>query len=241
GTFAIQNGVDADLFITNVTNTGDFTLGSLAQLQTNTFNQDDGSLNVAGILDTNSFVTSGASEIVLQDGEIVVDNGNGIFELGASATLSGNGTINGNVVVEGVITPGFSFGNLTITGDLSFENGGTLLLETDGSGGDILTVEGVVDLTNLILEIQVADGEIIEAGENLISIDAEGITGEIESVVFADSNGIAIDTQVEFDPDTGTIEVITNETVPEPLTAVSLISLIVLAHRRRKYDHRLLA
>jgi len=70
--------------------------------------------------------------------------------------LSGSGTIQGNVLLDGTLSPGNSPGTLTVFGDYTQESRGVLAMEIGSAtvgGWDVLNVNGNVTLDNL-LEIQ---------------------------------------------------------------------------------------
>jgi hypothetical protein len=68
-------------------------------------------------------------------------------------TLSGSGTIYGNVLLDGTLSPGDSPGTLTIVGDYTQESQGVLEMEiasATAGGWDVLNVQGNVTLDNLL-------------------------------------------------------------------------------------------
>ena len=75
------------------------------------------------------------------------------------ATLGGSGTINGAVSDSGILSPGASYGEvgtLNVNGNVSFSNGSKLLIDVTGTTGDLLSVTGTVDATNLVLEFNLS-------------------------------------------------------------------------------------
>lgn len=71
----------------------------------------------------------------------------GGFTLGAAQTIKGNGTILGNVLASGALSPGASVGTLTFNGDLTVA--GNLFIEVNKSlspSNDLINVTGI--LTN---------------------------------------------------------------------------------------------
>ncbi len=100
-----------------------------------------------------------------EDNAIRVGNGNtgGVDNTNATGLLGGNGTIDaaGGVWIgsNGTITAGTdaTIGALSITGDLGFSAGGTLLANFDGNNVDTLEVNGieaVVDISGAILSLE---------------------------------------------------------------------------------------
>ena len=207
GVFEIQDDVALFENFNEVANTGTFSLGDQSDLNVNTFNQNGGTLELAGTLAADTFTTSGVSDIVLRGGDLVIDGGGGTLTLGASSTLRGNGTINGNLVVDGVVTPGFSPGTITISGDLSFAPGGTLVLETGEEGSDILTVGGELNLDGLVLQIEVDDADNFAFGDTLALIDAGSLSGSLSQTVASDASGASVEVNTQIDTQTGILEV----------------------------------
>lgn len=70
----------------------------------------------------------------------------GNINIGAGATLGGNGRINGDTYVSGFLGAGASIGTLTITGNLILDSSSTLAVEFNDSGADLVIVEGAADL-----------------------------------------------------------------------------------------------
>jgi outer membrane autotransporter protein len=62
----------------------------------------------------------------------------------AAGTLGGTGTVVGQVTNNGIVAPGNSVGTLSVTGDVAFAAGSSLAIEVDGTGVDLLDVDGNV-------------------------------------------------------------------------------------------------
>ena len=133
GTFDIQNGVSFVRDFGEVTNVGEFILGDLAQLETNTFNQDGGSLTVNGSLDTNTFNFNGgdvSTPLNFDDGDLNLNTTNAID---ARFTNFGN-AVSGDTVAGQDLT--------VLTGD---DDPVTILNLADGNTPGVYTLGG--DLT----------------------------------------------------------------------------------------------
>ena len=163
GTLRVGNGGTSGSFGSgNVTNSG----GTLV------FDRSDaitvanlvsggGPLTQAGsgtltLMATNTY--TGATTV--EDGKLVVNGSisSSSVSVQSGAALGGTGTVGSTVVNSGAsIAPGNSPGNLTINGDLTWNNGGSydwevLRLPGEGSAGtdwDLLSVTGSLNLTNL--------------------------------------------------------------------------------------------
>lgn len=82
-------------------------------------------------------LTVGAASMARVDGFTFGDH-----EILAGGMLGGTGTLGGDVVNRGVLAPGNSIGELTISGDLTLGPAGQLLIEVAGTSSDRLTVSG---------------------------------------------------------------------------------------------------
>jgi len=101
-------------------------------------------------------------------------------------TFGGTGTIQGNLVNNGFLSPGNSPGVLTITGDLTLNSGGTLQIEVAGRNPgefDRIDVAGTATLGGT-LAVSFLDGFTPEAGETFTFLTAGGgVNGEFEELV----------------------------------------------------------
>jgi hypothetical protein len=144
----------------------------------------------------------------LQGGTLTVNNGivnNGNFHVGAGATatvggtglannasgtLTGNGTIQGDVVSAGLVAPGNSPGTLTINGD--YTQSGTLAIEIGGllagSEYDVLNVSGTASLGGS-LNVSLFDlgGGLFtpNAGDSFDILTADLLQGSFGTLSFA--------------------------------------------------------
>ncbi len=122
---------------------------------------------------TLNFVKQGSSTLILGgpnsysgtttvSGGTLLINGStsgGSVTVNTIATLGGTGTINGAVSDSGILSPGASYGEvgtLNVNGNVSFSSGSTLLIDVTGTTGDLLSVTGTVDATNLVLEFNLS-------------------------------------------------------------------------------------
>ena len=78
-----------------------------------------------------------------------------------SGSLVGSGTINGDVIHNGTISPGSSAGSLTINGGVSLLNNSKIVMEigglTQGTQYDYLAISGMVSLDG-VLELHILNG-----------------------------------------------------------------------------------
>lgn len=104
----------------------------------------------------------------------------GTFNVASGAGLGGVGTLTGDVTSAGVVAPGNSIGTLTVDGDFTLNTGGTLEIEFDEMGGDLLAVSGSASLSGgdlLLQPLDSSDG----AGLTFLTADA-GISGTFSTV-----------------------------------------------------------
>ncbi|MEH3124186.1 MAG: autotransporter outer membrane beta-barrel domain-containing protein [Sphingomonas phyllosphaerae] len=104
------------------------------------------------------------------------------FDVGAGATFGSAGTVNGNVNVAGILSPGASPGVMTVNGDVALASGSRALFELTPTISDKLVVNGSLSIaTGTTLEI-VPVGTL-RAGTSYDLITASGeITGGFTTV-----------------------------------------------------------
>ncbi|WP_372025650.1 autotransporter domain-containing protein [Tistrella mobilis] len=107
--------------------------------------------------------------------------------VGTGGTLSGNGTIDGDLVSEGRVAPGNSIGTITVTGDFTQAATGTLAMEyaADGAGGtvtDRLVVGGAATIEGGTLSLTSFDGSTPRYASTELITAADGITGTFDTV-----------------------------------------------------------
>ncbi|HEY1753022.1 MAG TPA: autotransporter domain-containing protein [Caulobacteraceae bacterium] len=110
----------------------------------------------------------------------------------SGATLSGHGTVVGEVINNGVVSPGGTIGVLTIKGDFTQGAGGTLALEIGPSGSSELEISGKATLAGALQLDQDPGG--IRKGQVFDLLTAGSISGAFGQV---DSSG-----NVKFDVST---------------------------------------
>ncbi len=214
-----------------------------------------------GVLQVNGSVLAGSSfggtpsgvwraEVVLEDGATLQTTG--ALVLNTDTRLSGSGTVEGEVQVNGgTVSPGFSPGHLRIVGDLRIgeQDGfgsGSLLIElgaasAPGPGYDVLEVSGQLALgAYAVLEIHLLPG--FEAGGSYEflrygSLASDGAGGEawFSQMLLVDAGG-GSGAGLDFRRDGGRfgLHLAPAVAVPEPASALLLLAggLFMLARRR---------
>ena len=163
-------------------------------------------------------------------------------------TLRGTGTIDGDLVVAGLLAPGSSPGIMTVDGDFTLEDTGTLSIEIDGTGTpgvdwDLLSVNGGVTLDGGSLEIVL--GYEAAINDSFLIVDNDGSTDAILGQfatngldgfsVLAIYEGATYEFTIDYAGGDGNDIVLTATTgIPEPSTLGLLaVGSLALARRRR--------
>lgn len=177
---------------------------------------------------TQGTLALGSNGSIAASSEIQISNGatfnvstvNGGYVLGSAQTLSGGGTVSGNVTIEGTHSPGFSPGIQTFTSDITYSGGSNLVWEltqntaasaSRGTLYDGINVQGDLTFggaTTLDLTFNLAGSSVdwtnglwggYLAGTNGWKVfDVAGTVNGLENLVLPsastllDSNGIAL-------------------------------------------------
>jgi autotransporter-associated beta strand protein/T5SS/PEP-CTERM-associated repeat protein len=167
----------------------------------------------------------------------------GGFAFGAAQTLSGKGTVNGDVTVAGTLAPGASPGLMTFNGDLTLGSTATLQIELGGAGvrgtdydavdvGGALTYGGTLDVVSW-------EGFVPVAGDTFNVLDYATATGAFDTLdLFTLGPGLQWDTSQLYS--TGSLAVVASA-VPEPSTYALIMGALLWAATfglRRRRAHR---
>jgi autotransporter-associated beta strand protein len=95
---------------------------------------------------------------VIEGGTLYIDGELVASEVTAQegGTIAGAGTLGGSVTAAGAIAPGHGVGTLTVEDDVTVD--GTLAIELTATSGDLLVVEGDLNVEGAILRIELPDG-----------------------------------------------------------------------------------
>jgi hypothetical protein len=142
--------------------------------------------------------------------------------------LNGAGTVEGNVLNNGFVSPGNSPGTLTIDGDYTQSATGELIIELAGVNDgeyDVLSVTGNAELDG-VLRIELLDGFIPTVEDGPFTIMEYGsYSGQFASIITPDGISMELDYTI---PGVMSVSVI-----PEPAT-MSLLAIGGLALLRRR-------
>jgi autotransporter-associated beta strand protein len=129
------------------------------------------------------------SSLDLQTGSVFFNGGLGSTLIYSGALLGGSGTINGNLVNNGTVSPGFSPGSIAVTGNYTQSSSGKLIIQlASGTSFDQLAIAGTASLGGA-LQVDLL-GSFLPAGQSFqVLTAAGGVSG-----TFATVSGSAIPT-----------------------------------------------
>ncbi len=152
-----------------------------------------------------NLIEGGTGSMIVRDGGVIRA---AEIVIGPDCVASGDGTLDGNVTLEGTLLPGNSPGTITIiNGNLTLAEGGTIKMEIDGTGAgqfDAVKVDGDVILNGGTIEIEMDESLEPEAISSVMLVEAVG--GDIS----------------------GTVELVVNDSEPETLTVEDSATLVPL-------------
>ncbi len=172
-------------------------------------------------------VDGGVASLVVNDTSVVNAT---TIEIGARGTVSGTGTLAGNILNRGVINPGNSPGTLTLQGSFTNQAGGRLVLEIadDGHGGFatdqlIFDPSGSLSLADLAIEFRflgITDPNAFQASgtfqiDHFLRQGGGAVDhGLLANASYTASSGAYVFSQFSFSADGGAV--VAAQAVPEP-------------------------
>ena len=146
--------------------------------------------NVEGLAMTGGFATVSGSaafgSIDLSGGRLVGLAGSTIrasqIAVRSSATFGSAGTVNGNISVSGILSPGASPGVMTVNGNVALASGSTSLFEITPTIADQLLVNGNVTIAPGSRLRIVAEGQIRPGTSFDLIVASGGISGSYETI-----------------------------------------------------------
>jgi outer membrane autotransporter protein len=166
--------------------------GSLTKQGTGTWIIDE-NLSAPISTDVIAGTLSLAQNATLSSSAVTIANG---------ATLTGIGTVHGNVTNSGVISPGNPFGTLTIRGNYTQTSNGVFRLELGGlSPGEFgqLAVTGNATLSGTLQLVRAGNFQFMP-GDKLVFLTANSVTGSFSTVPNLNLNTI-VNAQIIVLPD----------------------------------------
>lgn len=131
--------------------------------------------------------TASLGSIALTGGRLVGLAGSTIsaptITVGTNATFGSAGTVNGNIAVSGILSPGASPGTMTVNGNVALAGSSISLFEITPAVSDKLIVNGTVSIAQgATLQLVPSDG--VKPGQSLDLIVASGgISGSFTNIV----------------------------------------------------------
>ncbi len=191
GTFAAPSGTltgDTGSIVGNVVSTGTVAFNQTAD---GTFS---GTLTGGGLLVKTgagalTLANSTSSPIDLRTGTIFLDTvggtpgGSGTVTISSGALFGGNGTVTGNLINNGTLSPGHSPGTITVSGNFTQAAGGTTVIQLASLASfDHLAISGSATL-NGTLQVDTLGGFTPTVSNTFAFLTAAGgVTGSFSSV-----------------------------------------------------------
>ena len=161
------------------------------------------------------------------------------IHVGTGGTVSGNGTLDASVTIDGAINPGNSPGTLTVTGDLTLTDSSVLTFEVAGAVPgqyDAIVVAGSL-IANGLLRVVNTGGYVPSVGDTFNFLTSVNASGDFDNVVFDGFGASGADLAASFG--SGGFQI---TAVPEPQEWASMLAgLVLLRFATRRRARRLLA
>ncbi|WP_235199578.1 autotransporter outer membrane beta-barrel domain-containing protein [Sphingomonas sp. RIT328] len=155
--------------------------GSIAQVAA--LSMSDGFATVSGNAALGTVDMSGGRLVGLAGSTLSADQ----FLIRPGATFGSAGTVNGNVNVAGILSPGASPGTMTVNGNVALQSGSVSLFEITPTVSDKLVVNGTVTIAPGAT-LQLAPSGTLRPGTSYDLITASGgITGSYATILKPDS------------------------------------------------------
>ncbi len=182
----LNNNLGASIAVVTLNNNYGATLNNMGSLTLSGYIGHSGTLENSGTLDVPSYNTLNNHGTISNSGTLIND---GLYMQSAGSTvvdgllssstpiqinggrLSGNGLIQGDVVMGGTMSPGDSPGVLTMQGNYTQLPGGTFLAEiaglAPGTQYDQLLVSGTAALDGT-LDVDLLNGFLVQVGDSFV-------------------------------------------------------------------------
>jgi autotransporter-associated beta strand protein len=155
----------------------------------------------AGVL-TLANTTTSAAEV--EAGSLMFNAGLGRTTVAAGALLGGNGTITGNLVNNGTVSPGTSPGTINVAGNYTQSSSGKLIIEiASASSFDRLLITGTASLAGT-LQVDTLGG-YNPIGQSFTFLTASSVTGTFGTLAGLVSSSAATAATVTYAPTSATV------------------------------------
>ena len=142
------------------------------------------------------------------------------------ASLIGSGTVNGNLAVSGLLSPGNPIGTMTVNGNVSLASTADLLMQFTAAASDALVVNGTFTIANGASLTMTGSRPLTPGAYNLVTATG-GINGTFGTNVTRDATVLGVlaytDTSIQL---LSTIQLTANPTAQVGLTTAYLNSLL---------------
>ncbi len=167
----------------------------------------------SGTLTLNGASTGYHGTVTVAGGTLMVGNAanpgavlGGSVQVGALGALGGHGSISGNVVNGGLVTPGGSIGTLTVGGNYTQSAGATLAIEVSPTQSSLLQAGGSATLAGT-LALSFDPGTYSARSYTLLTA-AGGINGRFGNVTTTTAGAVLGRLQPVINYQTGTVELV---------------------------------
>jgi autotransporter-associated beta strand protein len=155
----------------------------------------------AGVL-TLANTTTSAAEV--EAGSLMFNAGLGRTTVAAGALLGGNGTVTGNLVNNGTVSPGTSPGTINVAGNYTQSSSGKLIIEiASATSFDKLIMTGTASLAGT-LQVD-ALGGYNPLGQSFTFLTASSVTGTFGTLTGLVSSSAATAATVTYAPTSATV------------------------------------
>ncbi|WP_139282644.1 autotransporter domain-containing protein, partial [Pseudoxanthobacter soli] len=155
------------------------------------------------------------SQFLLSPGAVSASS----FTIGSGGLIGGSGTIAGLTMLDGgTVSPGYSPGTLTVSGNVSFAPGSVYVVDITPSGEhDLIAASGTATITGGTVQVVAVEGTYAPGTTYTILTAQGGVTGTFDSVT---ANYAFLDPSLSYDANDVYLTVMRNAT-PFPATATT--------------------
>ncbi len=159
--------------------------------------------NGAGVL-TLTAQNTFPGDTIVNAGKLLVNGSTASLRtfVNPGGTLGGFGRVGGNVFNSGNVSPGNSIGTLTIGGNYTQTNSGTLTIEISGKKRgqfDVLAVRGAANLDGTLRLVKLGKGPRLKVGDSIKFLTADGgVNGEFSKVINPFETGTIVRADVVY-------------------------------------------
>lgn len=151
--------------------------GSIANVES--FGMTGGFATIAGTGSLGTMQLGGGRLVGLAGSVITASQ----ITVGAGATFGSAGTVNGNIVVTGTLSPGASPGTMTVNGNVSLGGGSISIFEFTPAISDKLLINGTLTIASGAT-LQLVGTQAVTPGATVdLIVASDGITGSYTNVV----------------------------------------------------------